>query len=66
MNTCPCMAEFLHCSPETVIVLLIGYTPIQNKKVKKINKGALGRQKTDFVRKKIYSEMRDCFVLFCL
>ena len=30
MDTCICMAESLHCSPET-ITLLIGYTPIQNK-----------------------------------
>ena len=29
METCICMAEFLHCSPET-ITLLSGYTPIQN------------------------------------
>ena len=25
-----CMAESLHCSPETIITLLTGYTPIQN------------------------------------
>ena len=30
------MTELLHCLPETVTILLIGYTPIQNKKVKKI------------------------------
>ena len=29
------MAESLLCSPETITVLLISYTPIQNKKVKK-------------------------------
>ena len=29
-----CMAESLHCSPETITVLLISYTPIQNKKFK--------------------------------
>ena len=29
------MAESLRCSPETIIVLLIGYTPKQNKKLKK-------------------------------
>ena len=34
MDTCICMVKSLHCSPET-ITLLIGYTPIQNKKVKK-------------------------------
>ena len=38
MDTCICMAESLHCSPETITILLIGYTPIQNvfgvKKIK--------------------------------
>ena len=29
------MAESLHCSPETITTLLIGYTPTQNKKFKK-------------------------------
>ena len=28
-----CMAESLHCPPECITKLLIGYTPIQNKKV---------------------------------
>ena len=35
MDTCVCMAESLHCSPETTKTLFIGYTPIQNKKFKK-------------------------------
>ena len=35
MDTCICMAESLRCSPETIITLLIGYIPIQNKKFKK-------------------------------
>ena len=35
MDTCICMAESLHCSPETITTLLIGYSPIQNKKLKK-------------------------------
>ena len=35
MNTCICMAESLCCSPETITTLLIGYTPIKNKKLKK-------------------------------
>ena len=34
MDTCICMAESLHCSPETTTTLLIGYTPKQNKKLK--------------------------------
>ena len=35
MDTCICMAEPLCCSPETITTLLISYTPVQNKKVKK-------------------------------
>ena len=35
MDTCICMVESLHCSPGTITALLTGYTPIQNKKVKK-------------------------------
>ena len=35
MDTCVCMAEYLCYSPETVTTLLTGYTPIQNKKLKK-------------------------------
>ena len=34
MDTCICMAESLCCSPETITTLLIGCTPIQNKKFK--------------------------------
>ena len=30
MDTRICMAESLHCSPETITILLIVYTPIQN------------------------------------
>ena len=32
MDPCICMAESLCCPPETITTLLIGYTPIQNKK----------------------------------
>ena len=35
MDTCICMAELLCCVPETATTLLIGYTPIWNKKLKK-------------------------------
>ena len=35
MDTCICMAESLHCSPETITTLLTGYTPIQNIKFKR-------------------------------
>ena len=30
-----CMSESFFCLPETIITLLTGYTPIQNKKLKK-------------------------------
>ena len=36
MDTCVCMAEFLHYSSETITTLLIGHTPIQNKKLNPI------------------------------
>ena len=38
MDTCICMAESLHCSRETITSLLIDYTPVQNKKLKKIKR----------------------------
>jgi len=33
IDICVCMAESLCCSPEIITALLIGYAPIQNKKV---------------------------------
>ena len=38
MDTCRCMAESLHCSPESITMLIIGSTTIQNKKLKKKTK----------------------------
>ena len=32
MDTSICMAESLHCSPESITTLLVGCTSIQNKK----------------------------------
>ena len=34
MDMCICMAESLCCPPEITTILLIGSTPIQNKKFK--------------------------------
>ena len=31
-GSCICIAESLHSSPEIITALLIGYTPVQNKK----------------------------------
>ena len=38
MDTCICMAEFLHCSPKTIRTVLIDYTPINMFLVLKIKK----------------------------
>ena len=38
MDTCICIAESLHCSHETVTILLIDYTQAQNKKLKNFKK----------------------------
>ena len=38
MDKCMCIAESLHCLSKTITTLLIGYTPIQNKKFKKLGK----------------------------
>ena len=36
MDTCICMAESIYCPLETITTLLISYSPVQNKKFKKI------------------------------
>ena len=33
MDTCICMAESLHCPPESITMLLMSYTTIQNKNI---------------------------------
>ena len=44
------MAEFLHCSPETITTLLIDYTPIQNKKLNVWRKKKKKRQVVCYFR----------------
>ena len=36
MDTCICMAESLFCSPETITIMLISFTLVQNLKKKKL------------------------------
>jgi hypothetical protein len=48
VDTRLCMAELLPCSPETTTTLLIGYTPTQNKMLKK------NSITTDFLRTSCY------------
>ena len=43
MDTCICMTEPLCSPPETIITLLIGFTLIQNKKIKKKKRYAVLR-----------------------
>ena len=45
MDTCICMTESLHCPPITT--LLIGYTPIKNKKLKKKKEQFIGQCPSD-------------------
>ena len=35
MDTCICMARSLPCPPETITTVLISYTQVQDKKLKK-------------------------------
>ena len=53
INTCICMAEPVCCSPETITTLLISYTPIPNKKFKKLKK------KTQWPKKKSALQCRE-------
>ena len=50
MNTCMCMPEPFCCPPETITTLLIGYFPIQNKKVLKMQMNILCTKMCDTVR----------------
>ena len=43
-----CMPESLYCAPEAITTLLIGYTPIQNEKLKKKKKKKLPFHSWDF------------------
>ena len=54
MDTCIWMAELLYCSPETVTILLIRYTPIQNKKLKKESEKITPKTKEDICKLYIY------------
>ena len=46
MDTCICTAESLHCSPETIITFLIGYTQYKIKSFKtKFKKSSFSKRK---------------------
>jgi len=67
MNTCIYMAESLHCSLESATTLLIGYTPIQNKKFKKKQKYIFCCYGVECsIRSNCYIVRVLCFLIFCL
>ena len=45
MDPCLCMAESILCSPKTITTLFISYTPMQNKKLKKLKTECLQLKK---------------------
>ena len=49
IDTCIWMTESLHCSPKTILTLLIGYTPIQNEKFKNKVHSLKKRRATEIV-----------------
>ena len=57
------MAESLCCSPEAITILLIGYSPIQNKILKKEIK-ILSRRKYTCVKQRVQSEKRRQITLY--
>ena len=54
MDTCTHVAEFLHCSPESITTLLIGYIPIQNVFDVKKNKIKNSNQALSTITRHIY------------
>ena len=63
MDACICMAGSLCCSPKTITTLLIGYNPIQNKKLKKKKRWALtGSLRRRYWDKNSYTNdlLREC------
>ena len=58
IDPCICMAESLRCSPEMITILLISYTPIQNKKFKREKKELNRRLKNLLHCKAIISQLK--------
>ena len=61
MDTCICMAEFLHCPPENVRTLLIGCTPLQNKKLKTLKKNM---EENNLVEQSTKIRLQEAFKVF--
>ena len=56
-NTCIFMAASLHCSFETITTMLIGYTPVQNKRLKIWKKKSFITFLTSFLGSKFESSL---------
>ena len=52
MDACVCVAESLHCSPETITALLISSPPIKNKVLKKWKEKNFKQIKGIYLKKK--------------
>ena len=52
MDTCICLIESLCCPYETIKALLTGYTPVQNKKLKKKKKTKTKKKNTKHKKQK--------------
>ena len=59
MDTCVCMAESLHCSPETITTLLIGYTQIQNTSLRE-------KFMTEIIQSWVTISARTSLFFFCI
>ena len=64
MDTRVHMTEFLSCSPETTTSLLMGYTPIQNKKFKVWNNNKNNNENKKKELRKCLKKERDVFSPF--
>ena len=63
MDTYICMAESLHCSPEIMTTLLIGYIPIQNVFGVKKNKNKVRYIDSSLLTPRCYTFRTCCFLL---
>ena len=75
MDACKCLAESLHCSPETITTLLISYSPIQNvfgvNKMKFKKKKKKNSDSTNYFREfpgmvLIYLDMDVSYIAVCI
>ena len=64
LDTGICVAQSLCCSPEMTTVLLIGYTPMQNKKFKDWKKKKISQWGGHFCRKEMVEVLQNAIKAF--